>query len=111
MESAEATTAEGCVAKGARLLDNRVPGWETRIDRANLKMRHVGRCILGQLYGDYNTGRSVLNLTPDQGEEFGFDLPRTDYLRPDDDWIPLEIYWCDEIDSRLLVTAGMVVVA
>jgi hypothetical protein len=38
------------VAKGAALLDEKVPGWDQRIDLEILAMRGTCECVLGQLF-------------------------------------------------------------
>lgn len=41
-------------ARGARLLDDIKPGWYKLIDLGQLDMGNCYRCILGQVYGDYD---------------------------------------------------------
>jgi hypothetical protein len=36
--------------RGAALLDEKVPGWEHRIDLGRLEMEHSCRCVLGQVF-------------------------------------------------------------
>lgn len=38
------------VARGAALLDERMPGWAARIDLDRLELDDTDRCILGQLF-------------------------------------------------------------
>lgn len=41
------------VARGAALLDLKVPGWAGRINLHTLDMDHCYLCVLGQLFGFY----------------------------------------------------------
>lgn len=43
-------------AAGARLLDVVAPGWADRIAVDELAMASCDKCILGQIYGDYQSG-------------------------------------------------------
>lgn len=47
-------------ARGARLLDRKVPGWADKIDLARFSMRHTRNDVLGQLFGTYLTGLDAL---------------------------------------------------
>jgi hypothetical protein len=38
------------VKRGAALLDERIPGWDQRIDLDTLRIADSGQCVLGQLY-------------------------------------------------------------
>ena len=53
------------VQKGARLLDERMPGWEGKINLLTLNIKDCHQCILGQLYGEYSEG---LKRIFDEGE-------------------------------------------
>lgn len=44
------------VARGVKLLDKRMPGWDNRIDLYRLDMEDYRHCVLGQLYGAYHRG-------------------------------------------------------
>lgn len=50
------------VEHGVRLLDKRRPGWRTRINPDALYMGYPDACILGQLFGSYRDGLSVLGI-------------------------------------------------
>jgi hypothetical protein len=56
------TTIEERVQRGALLLDAEVPGWARRINEWELDLGQCDQCILGQLYGEYCTGRDALEL-------------------------------------------------
>lgn len=49
-------TASELVARGAALLDSKLPGWADQIDLDTLEMASGCRCVLGQL------GRRKINL-------------------------------------------------
>ena len=57
MRTREATAT---VKRGAKLLDKAFPDWEAKIDLDFLNMFSYNQCILGQLYGEYETGMCVL---------------------------------------------------
>jgi hypothetical protein len=44
------------VARGTALLDERMPGWDKRIDLAALNISSACGCILGQLHGSFREG-------------------------------------------------------
>ena len=44
------------VAKGASLLDRKMPGWERQVDLASLEIASCCRCMLGQLYEQFELG-------------------------------------------------------
>jgi len=48
------------VKRGAALLDQHYPGWAEKINQKTLDMISSCRCILGQLYGDFWTGKAHL---------------------------------------------------
>jgi hypothetical protein len=75
-----ATIAER-VAKGAALLDEKIPGWDKDIDLARLDLASPCRCILGQLhysedaseaFDDYWVGLGRLNMNAFTSMAFGF---------------------------------------
>lgn len=51
---------------GARLLDEKHPGWAGEVDLDKLDMRHGNRCVLGLVYGSYENGLRVLGLSGDR---------------------------------------------
>jgi hypothetical protein len=52
----EATMYRDRVEKGAALLDGVRPGWAGEIATDRLAMETCNKCVLGQLYGDYQEG-------------------------------------------------------
>ena len=86
------------VEAGCMLLDEHYPGWENLIDLKRLKMNTLEDCILGQLFGDYTTGRSALQLQHGTGPHFGLDLvggPTTNHY-----FEILDELWIDTIQER-----------
>lgn len=68
------------VKRGAKMLDEKRPGWEGEINIARLELSRCSQCILGQLYGHYWKGTEKLNIDSDSwgADErnpawFGFD--------------------------------------
>lgn len=49
-------------SQGAALLDRDVPYWALRIDLDRLRLSSARRCVLAQVYGDFNRGRRRLGL-------------------------------------------------
>jgi hypothetical protein len=58
------------VARGAALLDARVPGWVDKVNEDTLNIRSMGDCVLGQVFGAYWIGVKALGL-----KEGFFDTP------------------------------------
>lgn len=50
------------VERGIAYLDRMTPGWDQRIDLEMLDMNSCTRCVLGQLYGDYEHGLTKIGL-------------------------------------------------
>lgn len=72
------TTIIERVAKGAALLDTKVPGWVNRVDLPTFSFTSGMNCVLGQVYGDFHTGVEALELedespTGTKIQEHGFD--------------------------------------
>ena len=67
-------TVKSIVAKGAKLLDEKKPGWASKIKTDKLYMNSNDDCIIGQLFkGDCDKGLTKLGgIDP---EEYGF-MPR-----------------------------------
>lgn len=61
------------VTKGIQLLDKHFvgPSWARRISTLMLDMSDDNGCILGQLFGDFETGQIALSCT-DTAEDYGF---------------------------------------
>jgi len=48
--------ARARASRGAALLDDRDPGWATRVDPGSLHLSDGSACVLGQLWGEYRHG-------------------------------------------------------
>ena len=68
-------TARWGASQGAQFLDQRVPGWFHRIDVNRLDIGNGRECVLGQLYGFYDTGLKQLGIGWWRVPGFGFPLP------------------------------------
>jgi len=60
------------IARGCRILDEACPGWHAFIDLDTLDISSLRECVLGQLYGDFHTGRAALGLSAVDAEAAGF---------------------------------------
>ena len=49
------------VANGVRLLDEKLPGWEKRVNLTTLEISSCKKCVLGQVFGYFSTG--ILSTT------------------------------------------------
>lgn len=61
------------VQRGVALLDERRPGWDSRIDLDRLNLASSVDCVLGLEFGNYGQGLYMLNIGA--GAPFGFSLP------------------------------------
>lgn len=61
------------IKAGMDLLDEEFPGWREIINPEQLDMGDCHQCILGQLFGEYFTGKREMGLTGTEPEEFGFE--------------------------------------
>lgn len=106
-------TTRDRVQRGARLLDEKKPGWEKEIEIDHLNMEMVDRCILGQVVMNgapgYTNGLRVLwgedqfgCANEDHAYKFGFVTPDgiRDYNVEQRVWEWLAIYWITEIEKR-----------
>ena len=57
------------IAAGIALLDEKVPHWRAFIKPNELGMEWCDRCILGQIFGDYDTGLERLGILAEDEEE------------------------------------------
>ena len=58
------------IEQGAAMLDRRKPGWEKDLNLDTLEMVDCQFCVLGQLYGSYEGGKTALGLH--EGTAHGF---------------------------------------
>ena len=66
------STIQERVAAGAALLDKKVPGWREQVNLGTLKMNHCGRCVLGQIFGNYWGAVDDLGLSDSDEQSLGF---------------------------------------
>src|SRR5688572_21756971 len=59
------------ISRGMVLLDERVPGWEHRIDLERLRLSECKDCVVGQLFGGEPT---LLGDTPILDDGYGIDF-------------------------------------
>jgi len=50
------------VQAGMDILDENVPGWESRINPETLNLESCNFCVLGQIYGGYDVGKRALGV-------------------------------------------------
>ncbi len=62
----------GAALKGARLMDEARPGWFNHIDTAMLDINDRGRCVLGQLFGNFYDGCRQLKIDWVKAIAYGF---------------------------------------
>ena len=65
------------IGQGVALLDANRTGWEKYLDLETLDLGDCTFCVLGQLYGSYDTGKEELGLNT--GSEHGFDSHRGEF--------------------------------
>lgn len=97
------TTIEERVAKGAALLDEKVPGWVNDINLTTLRLENVYQCVLGQEFGGYEIGARELGLDPWDSDavEYGF-MAEGHFGDPEaDPWDDLTEAWTAYIEERL----------
>lgn len=87
--------ARDCTAKGAILLDQTRPSWPSEIDRENLYVSDVSKCICAQLFGGYGIGLSIIaeatGMTNSSGKGFACSH---------DENVAYRQAWGEEIDKR-----------
>ena len=84
------STAAECAARGAALLDEKLPGWAERINLAELELSSCYRCVLGQLFAHvppadefsspYSTGMRAIDVSAWDAVRHGFDGDDADDL-------------------------------
>jgi len=82
------------VERGAAFLDERDPNWPNKIDVGRLDLGDCERCILGQLYVDYDEALTELSLSAREAERLGFNT-----VGPQRYW-HLTAGWIREVLSR-----------
>lgn len=96
------------VEAGVRLLDERIPGWEDRIDLDRLELASACRCVLGQLHLDqvsdpnlaYVQGKWSLYLGDDEAIAGGFNISDPNGEPGDLEFDLLTAAWRNRIEAR-----------
>jgi hypothetical protein len=60
--------------RGAEFLDEKLYDWRERMNLADLDMGEECDCILGQYFGEYNSGRKELGLDWEEATRLGFNI-------------------------------------
>ena len=94
-------------ARGAKLLDEKLPRWSDKIDREKLSMKCGLSCILGQCYAGYEAGLYELGFDNNRSEDGdavqnGFVLNDVTE-REDHEWSKLKEIWISLIEERQAV--------
>ncbi len=72
------TFYEEDVLRGVALLDAEVPRWRERVKPKRLHLVNCKECVLGQVFGDFESGFNALGLTWYDAESYGFVLDSGD---------------------------------
>lgn len=83
------------VRRGAKFLDDSpavAPEWRERINVDTLDIDDAGYCILGQVFGSFEVGMRMLELSHERSIAYGFNGW---YL----DMTPLNIAWTEYLGS------------
>ncbi|WP_285647761.1 hypothetical protein [Lentzea sp. NBRC 102530] len=88
------------VARGVALLDEKKPGWDGHIHLPTLDIMYGTYCVLGQVFGNYDTGARILGLDiRSDVVDCGFNGPFNDEGRWQD-MCELKHEWVRVITSR-----------
>lgn len=95
------------VAAGAAFLDRKAPGWASRVDVGLLRLSNCFLCVMGQLFGAYDSGRDKLALSHDAAFAYGFHRSTQAEIEgwivgPDRDWYLLQDAWIVAIADRVV---------
>lgn len=98
--------ARARVAKGAALLDERVPDWLERIDTSKLSLLSPCLCVIGQVFGNYYLNvRRFMGVDETEHQAHGFWLIVTNLTEKkliDADYRVLQDAWLEAITERTL---------
>lgn len=98
-------------SRGAKLLDEKRPGWAGEIDLGELEMDNAAQCVLGQVYNSYGMGLNA--VLPDikidqvaQIEFYGFavDMVNKKIAMVDKAFARLNRQWRQEVGFRVAVS-------
>lgn len=94
------------VRRGARLLDEKRPGWAEKVDVAQLNMASASRCVLGQVAqaeGTHYHGLFTKLFNSDSYNEVAHGLALRDGAN-NENWAALKAAWVAEIEKRVTPT-------
>jgi hypothetical protein len=92
-EAAQADAASVAVAYGAAFLAEHVPGYRQKLDVNGIDVLSSTRCPLGQVFGKYMDGCTVLGLSQEQAGRLGF----VDPSEGAECWRELNQAWREEL--------------
>ena len=90
------------VASGANYLDVVAPEWVSKIDLGSLGMAWPKSCVLGQVFGSYETGLRRLGLDEAYAQGNGFNIGSNGQYIQFVAYPFLKAAWMREIKSRQL---------
>lgn len=89
------------VKRGVSWLDEKYPGWETKIDLDKLAMADCNYCVIGQAVGDFHVAiqEGALDGNYDWAIEHGFDV--IEDVGDGRSYRELENCWYEVVKDRL----------
>lgn len=81
------------ISRGIKWLDEHFPNWRSSVDASTLNMSDPYRCILGQVYGDFDLAHLKLEMTLSQASGMGFYYESGHYQRNDIGYAALTEQW------------------
>lgn len=115
---------EDRIAKGVAVLNERKPGWTKYIDTRSLNLASPSQCVLGQSFGTYFVGVTMLfggqvdvddDARRDMAVEHGFYIPTprdaaygsVGWMRLTNDYHALTTEWINEIERIVNEPVGV----
>lgn len=93
------TDYAAAVAAGIAKLDAEKPNWRDLINVDSLRLESCDVCVLGQVFGDYEDGKSYLDIDTTEAKRLGFNT--------DGDFSRLTQAWKDALgENNILVEKG-----
>lgn len=83
------------VNAGIALLNSLNPGWVKKIKMRDLDLGNGQTCVLGELYGSFDNGKSQLGLSNELTTALGFFVP--DEENSNDEYDTLTDVWAKKI--------------
>lgn len=97
-----AATIKSRVQRGAKLLDERSPGWVYKVKIKELDIGSECHCVLGQVYGGYLVGLEAVGVAGAFGPDatHGFDVDMETNQPYEVQYVKLTKHWKNEIRKR-----------